>query len=95
MYRYLTAEGILAPVTLDRAGNGRVPAGWSTAGYADGRTFTAGASQTVHAVRRLWPNRISAPCGAHAVTVDAPGPIASWQDAPVDCPACIRAGWAL
>ena|SRR5437763_14078057 len=93
--RYLTAEGILAPVTLDRAGTGRVPAGWTTAGIVDARVFSVGDADTVHAVLRVWPNRVSAPCGAHGVTIDAPGPRAYWRDSVPTCPTCIGRGWSL
>lgn len=93
--RYLTAEGILAPVTLDRLGRPGVPASWSTAGIVDARVFSLGEAGTVHAARRVWPNRVSAPCGARGVTVDAPGPFASWRDSAVTCPTCKARGWDL
>lgn len=92
---YMTAEGILAPVRLDRAGRPGVPSAWSTAGIVDARVFSVGEADTVHAVLRVWPNRVSAPCGARGVTVDAPGARVYWRDSVPTCPTCIARGWSL
>jgi hypothetical protein len=92
---YMTAEGILAPVTMPADGYLRVPPGWTTAGIVDARVFSVGEADTVHAVLRVWPNRVSAPCGAHGVTIDAPGNRVYWRDSVPTCPTCIARGWSL
>ena len=66
------------------------PVGWASWGIFDARAFTVGASVTVHALARVWPNRVSAPCGASARVTDTDGPRATWAAGAVDCPTCTR-----